>query len=210
MYRSSAYPAVTPAQIDQFVLENFHGKCIAVDPEGYPVVSLLPFQYYPSSDPNIPSRFDLHLVQDDTTFQALQSHPQCTFLIDQPLAFTPHDLVDPEYAGNATLHFRAAVFYCHAETITAPDQVAQVLDNLVHHYEPDKSFHPVTDTSYYHDDLSRLGIARLTVVRFEAKFKLAQGRSPEGKKALSQFLEQRNLPMDATALAEMRKAWANL
>ncbi len=89
-------------------------------------------------------------------------------------------------------------------------RVTRVLDNLVPHYEPDKSFHPVTDTSFYRDDLSRLGIARLTVVRFEAKFKLAQGRSPESKKALSQFLEQRNLPMDATAFDEMHKAWTNL
>ncbi|MHB1956139.1 MAG: FMN-binding negative transcriptional regulator [Sulfobacillus sp.] len=207
MYQSSSYPSVTQSQVDQFIAENFQGKCIAVDSEGYPVVSLLPFQYFAAPDAHTPSRFDLHLVQEDKTFQALSARGACTFFIDQPLAFTPHTIVSKDYAGYATLHFRAIAFYCQATTSIEPTEVGQVLDRLVHHYEPNQSFHPVTDNAFYHRDLSRLGVAHLTVTRWDAKFKLAQNRSPEERAILSQFLEERNAPLDPMALQIMKQAW---
>lgn len=207
MYQSGSYPEVSEEAIHAFMRENFHGKCIAINAEGFPEVSLLPFEYHEATSDSPHGWFDLHLVQADRTFKALSSNPHCGFLIDQPLAFTPHYVVDPVYAGMATLHFRAVRFQCLATVSTDPKEVARVLDSLVHHYEPNASFHPVTDQAFYAGDLSMLGVARLEVVSWEAKFKLAQNRTLEQREVLSQFLRDRHAPLDDLALKEMRKAW---
>ena len=207
MYQSPSYPKVSEDALEAFVRENFHGKCIAINADGFPEVSLLPFEYHKPTANSPQGWFDLHLVQADRTFQALQSNPRCAFMMDQPLAFTPHYVVDPMYAGLATLHFRAVRFQCMAMVSTDPAEVARVLDSLVRHYEPGTSFHPVTDQAFYQGDLSMLGVARLEIVSWEAKFKLAQNRTPEQQEVLSQFLRDRKAPLDEIALKEMRKAW---
>lgn len=207
MYQSGSYPSVSEEAVRAFIQESFHGKCIAINSEGFPEVSLLPFEYHPPTADAPHGSFDLHLVQADRTFHSLMSNPRCGFLVDQPLAFTPHYVVDPVYAGMATLHFRAVRFQCLATVSTDPADVARVLDSLVHHYEPNASFHPVTDQAFYAGDLSMLGVARLNIVSWEAKFKLAQNRTPEQREVLSQFLQDRQAPLDDLALKEMRKAW---
>ncbi len=207
MYQSGSYPEVSEEAVLAFTQENFHGKCIAINTDGFPEVSLLPFEYHEPTPDTPKGWFDLHLVQADRTFESLKTNPRCAFLIDQPLAFTPHHVVDPVYAGMATLHFRAVRFQCLATVSTDPTEIARILDSLVHHYEPNASFHPVTDQAFYARDLSRLGVARLEIVSWEAKFKLAQNRSPEQREVLSQFLQTRQAPLDSIALTEMHKAW---
>ena len=210
MYRSAAYPRVEWDAIMRFIAENFQGKCVGVNSEGYPESSVLPYEFHgPTKDAPL-GWFDLHLVQADPTFVALQQHAPCAFIIDQPLAFSPHYLVDPDYAGYATLHFRAAHFYCRATTSTNVESVASVLDNLVRSYEPGTPFHPVTDHAFYKDDLARLGIAHLVITAWDAKFKMAQNRSPEEQARLKAFLKNRGQALDKLAVEELQREWERL
>lgn len=165
MYRNAAYPRVEWDTVTQFIEQNFQGKCIAVNEQGYPETSVLPYEYHGPTEAAPFGWFDLHLVQADPTFIALQQHPRCAFIIDQPLAFSPHHLVDREYAGYATMHFQATHFYCHATTFTNAESVASVLDSLGRYYESGATFHPITDHAFYEKDLGRLGIVHLLIVR---------------------------------------------
>src|ERR1700693_3690487 len=106
-----------------------HGTLIACTADGYPQVSILPFV---KTDDVI----ELHCVQEDPTFGAVQANSKVTFFVSDFLAWSPHSWVDERDAGRATLHFRAVAFECDAERIsTDPDDVAGALHRLLGSYE---------------------------------------------------------------------------
>ena len=110
MFASSNYPPDAEAA-DRFVAEMRHGTLIACPPGGYPQVSILPFV---KTDDVI----EIHCVQEDPTFGAVQANPSVTFFVSDYLAWSPHSWVDERDAGRATLHFRAVAFECNAERVS--------------------------------------------------------------------------------------------
>jgi predicted FMN-binding regulatory protein PaiB len=198
MYQSRSYPSVPIEAIHALMDEQFHVKVIAVDENGYPCVSLLPFVRL-SGENGQPDVFELHMVQADRTFQALERSRKASLLFDDPLAFSPHEWVTPLYAGMATLHFRAVNVQADVETSTDPVVVAAFLARLLKRYEPDATYHQVRVGGVYDKDLAHLGAVRLTTVRHEAKWKLAQNRSESQRAELVAHLEQRGRPLDARA-----------
>jgi predicted FMN-binding regulatory protein PaiB len=201
MFASPAYPAPTPEEIDAFVRQQFCGKVIAADAEGFPCVSILPFV-------RLDEVIEVHMVQADPTFAALRARGRGAFLLDEALAFTPHAAVSERDAGHATLHFRAVLFAVTAEVRTDPDEVASALERLLHAYQAEFDWEPVVDGPTYGERLRRLAVARLRVVGVEAKFKVAQNRTPAERERLLAFLADRGLPGDALAADRIRAAGA--
>src|SRR6202521_3533847 len=114
VFASSNYPPDQEAA-DRFVAEMRNGTLIACAPGGYPQVSILPFV---KNDDVI----ELHCVQADPTLPAVRANPHVTFFVSDFLAWSPHNWVDEQDAGRATLHFRAVAFECDVErTSTDPD-----------------------------------------------------------------------------------------
>ncbi|HEY8759305.1 MAG TPA: FMN-binding negative transcriptional regulator [Candidatus Dormibacteraeota bacterium] len=191
MYRSPKY-TTTPDQVEEFVASMLHGTIVATPHEGYPQASILPF--VKSGD-----EIELHFVQRDTTFEALQGNPRCTFLVSDFLAFTPHSFVDPSDAGMATLHFRAVVYECEARFIsTRPEDVAGALTRLLAHHEPAGGYAPMGVNERYGARLGMLGTARLSIVGVQAKFKVGLGE-PAVRQAVADQLRERSKPGDARA-----------
>jgi hypothetical protein len=192
MYRSPKYPA-SPEQVAEFVDSMRHGTLIACAPGEFPQVSILPFV-------KTGDEIELHCVQADPTFAALQASPRCTYLVSDFLAFTPHDFVDPVDAGQATLHFRAVAFECEAVFIsTEPADVAAALSRLLAHHEPDGSYEPVAVGDRYGARLERLATARLAVKATHAKFKVGPAALPEVKRQVAERLRNRAAPGDSRA-----------
>src|SRR5690348_3861364 len=148
MYDSDRYH-VDPAVADAFVKSQRHGTLLATSAEGFPKASLLPFV----KDGDL---IELHCVQEDPTFAALQLNPRATFLVSDFLAASRHDWVDPADAGRATLNFRAVQFECLAELSTEPADVAAALARLLATYEPGAAYTPIEDGDYYGSRLRRL------------------------------------------------------
>jgi transcriptional regulator len=191
MYDSDRY-RVDPALVDAFVAEQRHGTLIATPPGGHPQVSLLPFV----KDGN---QIELHCVQEDPTFAALQQNPRATFLVSDFLAFSRHDWVDPVDAGRATLNFQAVQFECTALLSTDPADVAGALARLLAAYEPGARYTPLEDGSFYGARLRRLAAVTLTVVRMQAKFKTGPFGPPDLKQHVAAKLRERGEPNDARA-----------
>jgi hypothetical protein len=84
MYDSDLYQ-IDPAEVESFVAGQRHGTLIATARDGFPQASILPF--VKSGD-----QIELHCVQADPTFAALQANPRATFLVSDFLAFTRHVL----------------------------------------------------------------------------------------------------------------------
>ena len=192
MYRSPKYPP-NPEDVEEFVASMRHGTIVATPPEGFPQLSILPFV-------KTGDEIELHFVQRDSTFIALQANPRCTFFVSDFLAFTPHYFADPEDAGSATLHFRAVAFECEARLIsTEPADVAAALARLLAHHEPGASYETPAVNERYGARLSMLGTARLSIVRTDAKFKTGLSGGRERKQLVVDKLRERSGPGDQRA-----------
>lgn len=198
MYRSSLYE--TPvSEAEAFVATQRHGYLIATPPGGFPSVSVLPFVKEGDT-------IELHCVQEDPTFAAVQANPLVTFFVCDYLAFSPHHWVSEEDAGRATLHFRAVQYACRAAVTTEPAEVAAALARLLAVQEPDASYAPIVDGERYGPRLRRLAALRLTVLATEAKFKAGPGTSAEDKRKVIAGLRARDEPGDARAADVIEEA----
>ena len=194
MFASSNYPP-DQAAADRFVAEMRHGTLIACTADGYPQVSILPFV-------KTGDVIELHCVQADPTFGAVQANSRVTFFVSDFLAWSPHSWVDENDAGRATLHFRAVAFECDVERVsTDPADVAGALSRLLAAYEPDASYEPVQVGDFYGARLRRLATMRLRVVRRHIKFKTGPAGTAETKQRVADRLRQRAEGGDIRAAA---------
>jgi predicted FMN-binding regulatory protein PaiB len=192
VFASSNYPPDVEAA-ERFVAEMRHGTLIATSPEGYPQVSILPFV---KTDDLI----ELHCVQADPTFDAVRANPRVTFFVSDFLAWSPHNWVNEQDAGRATLHFRAVAFECDVErTSTDPEDVAGALSRLLAAYEPGASYEPVKMGDFYGSRLRRLATMRLRVVRSHIKFKTGPAGTVATKRRVAAKLRGRAEPGDLRA-----------
>lgn len=191
MYPSSSYPT-DPALVERFVAEQRHGTLIATPPGGHPRISILPFL-------KVGDVIEMHCVQADPTFAAVQANPRVTFLVSDFLAFTPHHFVDARDGGRATLNFRAAAYECEAGWSTDRADVAAALGRLLAAYEPDASYEPLADGAFYGARLARLAVLQLRVVGGQAKFKVGPAVPAARKREVAARLRDRDLPGDRRA-----------
>jgi predicted FMN-binding regulatory protein PaiB len=192
VFASSNYPPDVEAA-ERFVAEMRHGTLIASSAEGYPQVSILPFV-------KTGDLIELHCVQADPTFDAVRANPHVTFFVSDFLAWSPHNWVDDQDAGRATLHFRAVAFECDVErTSTDPADVAGALSRLLATYEPGASYEPVKMGEFYGARLRRLATMRLRVVRSHIKFKTGPAGTADTKRQVAAHLRERDQPGDLRA-----------
>jgi hypothetical protein len=192
VFASSNYPPDQEAA-DRFVAEMRHGTLIACPPEGYPQVSILPFV---KTDDLI----ELHCVQGDPTLDAVRANPHVTFFVSDFLAWSPHDWIDEQDAGEATLHFRAVAFECDAEFVsTDPHDVAGALGRLLRAYEPGATYKPIEMGRFYGPRLKRLATMRLRIVRSHVKLKAGPGGSVSNKQRVAHRLRERGGAGDVRA-----------
>jgi transcriptional regulator len=184
VFASSNYPPDQEAA-NKFVAEMRNGTLIACAPEGYPQVSILPFV---KTDDVI----ELHCVQADPTLAAVRANPHVTFFVSDFLAWSPHNWVDEQDAGRATLHFRAVAFECDAEHVsTDPADVAGALSRLLRAYEPNTSYEPVQMGEFYGARLRRLATMRLRIVRSHIKLKTGPAGTAATKQKVADRLRER-------------------
>jgi transcriptional regulator len=195
VYESKLYPT-SSEEAEAFVASMRHGTLIATPPGGHPQVSILPFVKKGDAQGGV---IHLHCVQADVTFAAVQANPNVTFFVSDFLAFSPHDWVNGEDAGRATLHFRAVTYECVASISTEPADVAEALAKLVATHEPGKTHRAITDDEFYGARLRRLAALRLQVVRMQAKFKVGPAGSSDLKREVARQLRLRDEPNDARA-----------
>ena len=157
-----------------------------------PQVSILPLT-------NDGDTIQLHCVQADPTFAALQANPRATFFISDFLAFSPHYCVDPENAARGTLHFRAVQYACEATLSTNPEDVAAALRRMLERYEPGAAYRPIVNNSFYGARLAQLATVKLRIVATDAKFKVGPAGPDKVKLHVAERLRERAEPGDMRA-----------
>ncbi len=192
MYDSPRYPTSIDDAL-AFVRTMRHGTLAATPPGGHPQVTLLPFVL--DGD-----HVEVHCVQADPTFAAVQANPAVTFFVADFLAFAPHHWIDPARASNGTLHFRAVAFEGRARWSTDVDDVAAGMRRLLATYEPGAAYDRITaDDDEYRARLERLAVVRIAIEHVHAKFKLGPPGDVAYKRTVVDGLRSRDEPGDARA-----------
>lgn len=173
MFDSRKYRPVDESLVDGFLRGQRHGTLMACAPGQAPQASILP--YLLTDDGGV----ELHCVQADALFEAMSVAPQVSLLVDDFLADTPHDWVDPVDGSESTLHFRAVLLQGAATLSTDPDDVAAALHRLVLAYGHGPDYRPVVNDELYGPNLRRLAVVRIAVEHRQAKFKVGRGAEDE-------------------------------
>jgi transcriptional regulator len=187
------YSDVPEVDIEQFVDAQEMGRLVTVGADGTPHIGLYPFVRDAGA-------LDLHLVRTDEQVTDLRARSRCVFEVDEVLAVIPSYWVHKEYAGAATAYHRTVIFECDATIVGDPDAVAAQQRRLLARYQPEGGFRHVDAMDpLYRDVIAQLAAIRLAVIGRRVKWKLAQNRPPEARRAVIAELRRRGRPTDARA-----------
>jgi len=187
------YYAQVPAdEVERFVASQELGRLVTAGGEA-PHIGLYPFAYGPSA-------IEIHLVRSDEQTRDLRANPRCLFEVDEALGSIPSYWVDPENAIYATAYHRTVIFECMARVNEDVAVIAAQQMRLMARYQPEGRFRPVSpDDPMYKGALHHIAAVTLDVQRTRVKFKLAQNRTPEQRRAIAEALRARNRPSDPRA-----------
>src|SRR5262249_45449463 len=155
-----------------------------------------------------------HVVRTDEQARDVRAQARCLFEVDEPLGSIPSYWVDPENTIYATAYHRTVIFDCVARISEDPAVIAEQQMRLMARYQPEGRFRAVSaEDPMYKGALHHIAALQLTVERTRVKFKLAQNRTPDSRRAIIAELRKRRRPADARAasaledtLAEPRRA----
>ena len=190
------YATVKPEQVERFVAGQELGRLVTAGGDG-PHIGLYPFAYGNSA-------IEIHLVRTDEQAVDLRAQPRCLFEVDEALGTIPSYWVDPDNAINATAYHRTVIFDCLARVSEDVAVIAAQQMRLMARYQPEGRFRPVTaEDPMYKGALHYICAVTLTVERTRVKFKTAQNRPPDSRRAIIAELRKRNRPNDPRAAAAL-------
>lgn len=190
------YATVAPEKVERFVAGQELGRLVTAGGDG-PHIGLYPFAYGGSA-------IEIHLVRTDEQAVDLRAQPRCLFEVDEPLGAIPSYWVDPDNAIYATAYHRTVIFDCVARVSEDVAVIAAQQMRLMARYQPEGRFRPVTaEDPMYKGALHHICAVTLTVERTRVKFKTAQNRSPDSRRAIIAELRKRNRPNDPRAAAAL-------
>jgi transcriptional regulator len=191
------YYAQVPAdEVERFVASQELGRLVTAGADG-PHIGLYPFSYGSRA-------IEIHLVRSDEQTRDVRADPRCVFEVDELLGSIPSYWVDPENAIYATAYHRTVIFECTARVSEDVAVIAAQQMRLMARYQPEGRFRAVTaEDPMYRGALHHIAAIRLDVARTRVKFKLAQNRTPEQRRAIAEALRTRNRPSDLRAAAAL-------
>lgn len=120
--------------------------------------------------------------------------------------YRPSYWIHPTYAGAATSYYRSVQFLGTAQVVTDPVQLAELLESLQRHYQPEGGYHPLDPADpLYVESLRRLRGVRLRPAETRTKWKLGQIRPGEVRRLVVAKLRERGPPGDLRAAEEVEK-----
>ena len=197
------YAQVPADEVERFVASQELGRLVTAAAGG-PHIGLYPFTYSAAA-------IEIHLVRTDEQTQDLRAQPRCLFEVDEPLGTIPSYWVDPENAIYATAYHRTVIFDCVARVSEDVTELAAQQMRLLARYQPEGRFRAVVAADpMYAKALHHLVGVQLTVERTRVKFKLAQNRTPQARRAIIDQLRTRNRPTDGRAAAALESTLPQL
>jgi predicted FMN-binding regulatory protein PaiB len=187
------YSDIPEPKLREFVNAQELGRFVTVSAEGQPHIGLYPFLF-------LGEAIEMHLHRNDEQLADLATHKRCTFEVDEVLGTIPSHWVHATNAMFATAYHRTVIFECEAEVSGDGEVLAAQQQRLMHRYQPDGGYKPVsTEHAMYRGPFAEIRALTLHVRARKVKWKLAQNRTREMRENLIANLRQRGRPTDASA-----------
>jgi uncharacterized protein len=187
------YTEIPEREIDRFVQSHELGRLVTVGGDGTPHLGLYPFV-------RAGERIEIHLNRADEQVADLRARPRAIFEVDDVLGAIPSYWVHPESAAYATAYHRTVIFECVASVSEDVEVIAAQQRRLLARYQPEGGFRVVDATDpLYHTMLGKLAAVTLQITRCRPKWKLAQNRPEESRRAVIAELRRRGRPTDGPA-----------
>jgi len=150
----------------------------------------------------------LHFVRDQPVWGALTERPVALLSVVADYTYIPSywnaGEEAPEEWGVPTSYYATAQLTCDAQIVDDPTELAQLLTDLLDHFQPEGRHAPVEpgDNPYARQFHAIRGL-RLTIRSVRAKFKFGGNRPVAHRVAVAAALDQRSGPLDAGARAQL-------
>ena len=150
----------------------------------------------------------LHFVRDNPVWAALVERPVALLSVIADYAYIPSYWNAGEEApvewGVPTSYYATVQLACEARIVDDPAELAQLLTDLMNHFQPEGRHAPVEpgDNPYARQFRGIRGLS-LRIREVRAKFKFGGNRPTSHRVAVAAALAERNRPQDAEARAQV-------
>jgi uncharacterized protein len=187
------YTDIPPGAIDRFVESQQLGRLVTVGDDGTPHIGLYPFLRDGDG-------IEIHLNRADEQIADLRQRPRAVFELDEVLGAIPSYWVHAESAAYATAYHRTVIFECTASLTQDVEAIAAQQRRLLARYQPEGGFRAVDPADpLYTTMLGKLAAVTLRITQCRPKWKLAQNRPEESRRAVIAELRRRGRPKDVQA-----------
>lgn len=207
MYRSAKFPPPAWSVVWHYLQSQTQCKMIAAEPKTSPEATLIPYVILGNTHVPNHGTLEVHLVQGDPTLSALHANPHASVLIDQPLSLIPHTVFDRLDTSRTMLLFRSVLLRGTVNISMNLEEIGAGLERLAQFLEPNTAYAPITHAQYG-ERLARLAHVTMVIEQVEVKWKLGQDQPYSAKVLITDFLKNRNTPIDQITWPILEDYWA--
>jgi transcriptional regulator len=195
---------LTDAEWRDFLQEHDFGTLIAPGGAGreLPIVNPSHFAY------DGKETVVMHFVRDNPVWEALSERPVALLSVLADYTYVPSYVnageEAPEEWGVPTSYYATVQLTCECQIVDDPRALAQLLTDLMNHFQPEGRHAPVEagDNAYARLFPAIRGL-RLRIRDVRAKFKFGGNRPATHRAAVAAALEARNGPQDAAVRSQL-------
>lgn len=154
-----------------------------------------------------PNQIELHLNRADQQIKDIAENPNVKLIFNEFLTMIPSYWVDANDGSFATMYYRYVEIDCQAQLVEDHAEFADLLNRLMHRYQPEGKFTPVDMAHELYTVMPKWIVGlRCEILKVTSKFKLGQNRDLPTRRRIIENLRARNGPGDART-AEILVDW---
>ena len=167
-------------------------------PDGWPRLTALNFAY--------DGRVLWHGAVAGERFESLKQDPRASFFAVSVQTYLPSHFLAEDNAAGSSVAFKSVAVRGRCQVIEDPAEKCAILNLLMEKYQPEGRYRRLSpEDEMYKKVLRATAVFALVPETMTGKFKLAQQKSEEERRAIAVKLRERGKPSDLLIAEELMK-----